>query len=86
MIDSKILNENYDTETYNAIVRSFQTLKKAGVFELFIQHDQLAVITSFGLNPIDLATKITEVQQTTRIMMTMSEMAGELKERTNYES
>ena len=86
VLDHKILIEHYGAREYNEIMRAFRTLQGHAFFELAISMEKMAVLDSFDLNPDSLAKKIIDMQQTTRLLMTLNELAGQLKERTNNES
>lgn len=85
IMDQRVLVEHYDLESYNSIMRTLRTLQMQGFFELAISLEKMTVLDSFDLNAESLAKKIIDMQNTNRVLMTINELAGTLKERTPSE-
>lgn len=85
IMDQRVLVEHYDLESYNSIMRALRTLQMQGFFELAISMEKMTVLDSFDLNAESLAKKIIDMQNTNRVLMTINELAGTLKERTPSE-
>lgn len=85
IMDQRVLVEHYDLESYNSIMRALRTLQMQGFFELAISLEKMTVLDSFDLNAESLAKKIIDMQNTNRVLMTINELAGTLKERTPSE-